>query len=155
MNHDLLNPPPLVMLYEIALPDGVTILRLTKRGEISFQGDIYTEFPITITGLGVAATDEVARPKLSVMNADGLLSSLARQGILEGSKVRIYTVVDTVDLSGVTAFLPLALRVFYIYQITLLNRQLVEFELRGVGDFPESTLPPRRFYPPEFNAVNL
>lgn len=144
-----LNPNPLVSLFSILLVDG-TFIPLTQRGPLTFQGITYIQYNLSLSGEASNSSGEKTRPRLTLVNPDGVLSVLARSNKLEGAKV-----VRNLVLAGDNGFDLVQVDLWFLFQVTALNRQLVEVELRGIGDFPQTLIPPRKYYPPEFNHVSL
>lgn len=144
----LLSADPIVPLYTLLLVTG-EVIRATPRGTLTFGPHTFNQFPITLEGEALTSSGEKVRPKMTLVNPDGLLSTFARQNKLEGAKITRQLVVAGAELTLVK------LDVWYIYQITALNRQMITLELRAISDYPQTLLPPRKFYPPEFSHVSV
>lgn len=121
-------------------------------GDIIWQGQTYTSIPLEATGFEFDGT-RFPRPKLSVANANGVLSALVRQyDDLVGSKVtRKRTTARYLDAANFISGNPTANpaehlpdEIYYIVQKTGENRVQIDFELGSALDLSGVMLPKRQ-----------
>lgn len=149
----------LVELFELdATSLGGSVLRFHNGkngigGDVVWQGNTYSAFPIEAEGFEYNAAGQMPRPKLRVANATGLLGALVRTyGDLIGSKLtRRRTMVkylDAVNFAGgvnptadPTAYLPDD--VYFVDRKAIENKIVIEFELAAAFDVAGVQLPRR------------
>lgn len=121
-------------------------------GNIVWQGNAYAALPMQAVGFEYDGS-KFPRPKMSVANANGVLSNLVRQyDDLIGSRViRKRTSARYLDAVNFTAGNPnanaseyLPDEIYFIVQKTAENRNHVEFELGSALDLAGVMLPKRQ-----------
>lgn len=155
-----LEPGRIVELFELdATPAGGSVMRfhngLNELGaNVTWDGNIYTAFPIEATGFEFSGRGQLPRPVLRVANVTGLLGALVRtyQDLLGCRLVRKRTLVkylDAVNFPGgvnpaadPTAALPDD--IYFIDRKASESKTLIEFELSAAFDVAGVQLP-RRF----------
>ena len=155
-----LDPSAIVTLFEIdATTVGGTLYRFHSGlnevlGNIVWQGNTYTAFPIVASGFEWNGKGQLPRPKLQVSNVAGTITALVvAYDDLAGVKVtRIRTLakyLDAVNFTGginasadPTAEFPRD--VFYIDRKSAETRDMVEFELASAMDLAGVMLPCRQ-----------
>lgn len=121
---------------------------------VTWQGNVYTAFPIEATGFDFSGRGQMPRPTLRVANVTGLLGALVRtyQDLLGSKLTRRRTLVkylDAVNFPGgtnptadPTAALPDD--VYFIDRKATESKVMIEFELSAAFDVAGVQLP-RRF----------
>lgn len=155
-----LTPSALVELFELDLvPFGGSLLRFHTgtnelRANVTWNGNVYTAFPVHASGFQFNGQGQAARPKMQVANVAGSITALILQyDDLVGAKVtRIRTLakyLDAVNFTGgvnpsadPTAEFPRD--VFYIDRKSAETNELVEFELAPAMDVTGVMLPRRQ-----------
>ncbi len=141
-----------VDLFQIILANNVGVLYLKQNLTTTWQGNSYEGTGIKLEGVASYADDEVARPKLSLFNPDGVFSYLVDQGALENAKVIRYRVMK----EHIDSDLPVYRRQqWFVKRVASLRRGLIGLELRDMIDGQMFMVPGRMFIPPEFPVVSL
>ena len=173
-----INPSAIIELFTLTLDQALhgasTIYRfhagsnLNANGEIVWQGNSYLRFPIKAEGFAYQK-GQLPRPKLTISNATGLISSLlltvneTTQGNdLTGAKVirtrTMFKFIDAVNYSNSvnpTAD-PNAIieeQHFQIDRKSSENREIVEFELAAPMDIAGVNCPKRQCTRSEFPSI--
>lgn len=119
---------------------------------VIWQGQTYQEYPISASGMGVNAQDEV-RPTLTLSNVTGLISGLVTSfGDLVGSKVtRKRTKVIYLDAANFSNGNPTADpnsylpdEIYFVNQKVQENKLQAQFELTSALDLDGFQLPRRQ-----------
>lgn len=120
--------------------------------EVDWQGNTYESTAIKIDGVGRYADDEVARPKLSLFNPEGVYSSLVDQGLLDAATVVRYRVLKyDVDNDR-----PVYRRQQWkVSRIATISSNAIVLELRDLMDGQIFSVPGRMFIPPDFPTVGI
>lgn len=155
-----LSPSAIVVLFEIdATNIGGEVYRFHPgtnglTSDLVWQGNAYSPFPIEATGFEWNGKGQMPRPKLSVSNVLGTVTSLVRlYDDLAGCKVtRIRTLakfLDAVNFPGGTnptadPTAEFARDIYFIDRKANENRDLVEFELAAAIDLAGVGLPRRQ-----------
>ncbi|MFP2239960.1 phage minor tail protein L [Pseudescherichia vulneris] len=119
---------------------------------VIWQGQMYQEYPISVSGMGVNGQDEV-RPTLTLSNVTGLISGLVTSfGDLVGSRVtRKRTKVINLDAANFSngnsiadpnSYLPD--EIYFVNQKVQENKLQAQFELTSALDFDGFQLPRRQ-----------
>lgn len=123
--------------------------------DIIWNGQAYQAFPITAEGFELTGKGTLPRPKLTVSNLAGTISTLIStlpEG-LQGAKVtRLRTLgrfLDAVNFPGsvnptADPFAEFPRQVFYVDRLALENRDVIEFELASVFDLAGVRAPKRQ-----------
>lgn len=148
----LLEADAYVDLFEIALADNQGTLYLKMNKTVEWQGNIYEGTGIQIEGVASFSDDEVARPKLSIWNPEGVFSYLVDKGTLEGALVsRIRVLKFDIDNN-----LPVFRKERWkLSRVVSLKKPVIICELRDMMDGQNFLTPGRMFIPPEFKTVSL
>ena len=81
------NPPTLVPLFDIALPDQ-PLYYTPNHAEIIIDGKDYTPFPVILDEIRDDGKGEIATVQLSCANIDGVLGSYIKQyGNVDGQAI--------------------------------------------------------------------
>jgi lambda family phage minor tail protein L len=155
-----LSPSALVELFELDLtPLGGELVRFhagTNQigGDVTWQGNIYSAFPVQATGFAITGTGTIPRPKMTVANVTGLISAfvLSFNDLLGAKITRKRTLVkylDAVNFPGGTNPTAdpdshLADDVYSIDRKSAENKNAVEFELAAAFDVQGVQLPRRQ-----------
>lgn len=153
VNQDIhkLEPGALLDLYVLDLNNiGVGVVYYFYAGTdtdftpVRFQGQDYSAWPITIEGLEKRGSGAEQRPKATISNFGGLITTdLAAYDDLVGAVIKRrrtfaqYLNTETVDT---TAY---AEELYFIEQKTNENPLFVEFEMASAMDFVDKRLPGR------------
>lgn len=148
-----LTADAIVNLYEIQLRTEPVTIRLCDTTTRTWQGDTWELYGIKISGEKRSADDEEARPRLQLMNPDGVFNELLRQRMLDRATVIRYRVL----LQHIEADVPIyQRRMWYVSRISdYASTDTITAELRSMIEGPRARLPARQFIPPEFPMVRL
>lgn len=148
-----LTADALIDLYEIQLRTESATIRVKNDSPATYLGQFYEGFPIEITGESRSAEDEEARPRLRVMNPEGVFNSLVRQKLLDRATVIRRRVLLQHLEQDVAIFQQ---RMWYVSRISeVLAGQSVQMELRSMTEGPNFMIPARMYMPPSFPMVRL
>jgi lambda family phage minor tail protein L len=149
-----LETDAMVDLFKIQLNQtaGSTILCITDKQQVTWQGMTFEALACNLTGVGVNTNGQWMRPKFTVANPDGLFSAFVAQGKMDGAIITRYRVAKPDVDMNVGRF---AMNVWRQSKTLNMAKMLVTFELRSPLDGPMFKLPARAFYPPEYPHVSL
>lgn len=141
-----------VDLFEITLADKSTRLFFKKDKDGTYQGNTYEGTGIKLDGVAKYADDEVARPKLSLFNPDGVFSSLVDKHLLDSAQItRIRVLKDDFDNDR-----PVYRRQRWrVSRVATVKKGVIGLELRDMLDGQNFLTPGRMFIPPDFPAVSI
>ena len=156
-----LDPSVIIDMYEVdttSLPGGGYLRFHAGVSELSteivWQGNIYTSFPVEITGFEYNSEGASPRPKLSVANVSGLISKLAYDnndliGLKVVRKRTFKKYLDRVNFpGGVNPYADpnahFTDEIYYIDRKSMENKLVVEFELVSALDLQGIMLPRRQ-----------
>lgn len=149
-SHDL-EVDALVRLFEIRLANN-TIFRLCPSREVTWRGKLYEQVPVQLTGIERNSGGKLNRPKLSLVNPDGMFTGAVHRGELDHAEVTRLRILRP-DLEANRDF---AIReIFRVARIVTLQKNMVVVELRDVLDGHYFEVPARKYQPPEFPFVRL
>lgn len=140
-----------IYLLKIKMPDGRYIF-ICDSFEIDYLGDKYQYLEFTMSGDKQSQTGEKSRPTLNITNPNYFLNPLALSGELIGALVTRYQLEASFD--GSTQIQLVRSNQWKIYQISGVSTNLV-LQLRTLVDSASRTIPPRQYFPPMFNHVNV
>ena len=140
-----------IYLLKIKLPDGRYIF-ICDSFEIEYLGDKYQFLEFNMSGDKESQTGERSRPTINLTNPNYFLNPLALSGALVGALVTRYQLEATFD--GSTQIQLVRSNQWKIYQISGISTNLV-LQLRTLVDSANRTIPPRQYFPPLFNHVNV
>jgi len=155
------SPGSLVILYELDATSisGGGITRFHDgtnelQGDIVWDGDTYSAFPIEADGFMLQSKGALPRPTVTIANADGIMSALIiGLNDLIGAKVtRIRTFskyLDAVNFVGGTnptadPTIKFSDDIFYVARKVLHNNKAIKFELAAPNDVLGVKLPRRQ-----------
>lgn len=148
-----LQAEALVDLFEIHMKGEIpSVVRINNVRNITWQGNLYEGLACQLTGTARSSDDEVNRPMLTIMNPDGIFKPYVAQGVLDGATVyrkRLLRSMLEADVNMCET------NVWFVGRIAVLTSQTIGLELRNLSDGPNSTIPARMFYPPEYPVVSL
>lgn len=140
-----------VNLLKIQLTDGRFIF-ICDSFDIDYLNDKYKFLEFTISGDKETQSGERTRPTLDISNPNMFLNKLALSGDLLGALVVRYQLeasyVKDVQLKLIKS------NRWKLYQLTGVSTTVV-FQLRTLADNAGRTIPPRQYYPPLFNHINV
>lgn len=155
-----LAPSAIVEVYEIDASDlGAGIFRFHSgtnglNENLIWQGNVYTKFPVEVTGFEVNGQGQVPRPKMKISNYLGSITTLllAYKDLIGAKVTRKRTLVKYLDVGNFpgglnptadsTASFPDD--VFFIDRKANENRNVIEFELASVMDLSGVQVPRRQ-----------
>lgn len=142
-----------VNLYEIQLRTEPSTLRVCDSVDTTWQGNLYEQFGLALTGEKRSANDEEARPQLQIFNPEGLFNPLIRQRLLDRATI----IRRKVLLKHIELDLPIyEQRMWYVSRVADATAgQSVTLELRSMIEGPNARVPARQYIPPEFPMVRL
>ena len=124
--------------------------RVCDQTNIVWQGVDWERLPWQISGEGMSADTEMARPSLMMPNHDRRFSYYSESGLLEGASISIFE-VHPLELQTKQA----RVRNYILARVSGDNELQITFELRTPSDGPNYKLPARRYMAPEFPSVKL
>lgn len=141
-----------VDLFQIHLSDGATKIFLKMNNTVTWGGDTYEGVGIQIEGVGNYSDEQVSRPKLTILNPDGIYSSLVNDGLLDNAKIYRYRVLkEHLDLNK-----PIYRKQRWrVSRVVSLKTPYIVLELRDMLDGQMFLTPGRMYIPPEFKSVSL
>ena len=140
-----------IYLLKIKLPDGRYIF-ICDSFEIEYLGDKYQFLEFNMSGDKESQTGERSRPTINLTNPNYFLNPLALSGALVGALVTRYQLEATFD--GSTQIQLVRSNQCKVYQISGISTNLV-LQLRTLVDSANRMIPPRQYFPPLFNHVNV
>ena len=140
-----------IYLLKIKLPDGRYIF-ICDSFEIEYLGDKYQFLEFNMSGDKESQTGERSRPTINLTNPNYFLNPLALSGALVGALVTRYQLEATFD--GSTQVQLVRSNQWKVYQISGISTNLV-LQLRTLVDSANRMIPPRQYFPPLFNHVNV
>ena len=140
-----------IYLLKIKLPDGRYIF-ICDSFEIEYLGDKYQLLEFNMSGDKESQTGERSRPTINLTNPNYFLNPLALSGALVGALVTRYQLEATFD--GSTQVQLVRSNQWKVYQISGISTNLV-LQLRTLVDSANRMIPPRQYFPPLFNHVNV
>lgn len=146
-----LSADPYVDLYHIQLRSGANFY--IKEGDpVHWNGNDWESLPISLTGVSVSTDEKVSRPKLQVVNPEGVFSRI----ILDGDLDKAFLYRFRVLRRDIDADRPVyQAQMWLIWMCTSITKNYVEFELRNPMDGNNFYVPARQYIPPEFPAVTF
>jgi phage-related protein len=147
-----LEADALVSLWEIQLANSPARIYLRYGPTVTWQSKTFSGSVIVMSGEGDYSGEEVARPTLTFRNPDGAFSNFAATGALERSIVVRYEVLQAHLLANLNIY---QRRIWMLSRPTVLTKEQIQVELRGLTDIPNFEVPVRMFMPPEFPFVSV
>lgn len=140
-----------VDLFHIQLRSGSNFY--IKNGDpISWGGNDWESLPISLSGYEVSSDEQVSRPKLQIVNPDGVFSKVILDGEMNKAYIYRYRVLRR-DLEADRPVYQMLM--WLIWYPTLINKHYVEFELRNPMDGNNFYVPARQYLPPDFPTVTF
>lgn len=139
-------------LFEITLNDKSTIIRLSQLPTFTWDGKIWEQRGIRVTGERRTSSDEEVRPKLQVQQQDGEFNVYIQNGVLENAIITRYLALKEHIDQDIVLY---SKRSWYISRVAQHTRDAVGCELRSLHEGPKILVPARIFAPPEFPLVRL
>jgi len=143
----------LVDLFEVQLAALPVIWRFKDDGEATWQGNTYEHWPCQFTGDERTADAKEARPKLRIVNPEGVFNSFVMGGNVERATVIRRRLLRRHLASNSNIY---EQRIWYVSRIPeMISGQAVTLELRNMSEGPRFMIPVRQFIPPEFPFVTV
>lgn len=121
-------------------------------GHITWGGENYLPFPISISNVGFSIDDAPARPTLTISNISKLFGMLSFtiQDVIGAKVTYIRTFADYIGGDGALSAPPLR---FFIARKTSHNLSNIAFELRSPVDKERAFFPKRQMLKTEFPGL--
>lgn len=150
----LLQPDPYIDFFDIRVNPGAqaTRLFLTSHPDVTWNNQLWTNFPVELTGADLKTGGELVRPQLRMGNPGAVFSYLISANQIYSGTVRRYRVLRRHLDANVASYLT---NLWDIGKVASLNRDYLVLELRSPLDRHDYNLPARQFFPPEFPYVKL
>lgn len=140
-----------VELFEFTFrPSGKMYLK--KNNDAIWQGRTWEGIGIQLSGVGQSAGEEISRPRLAVVNPNGIFSAHIVAGRVDRATMNRYRVLKTHFDNDTNIY---RRQTWMISRVISMNSKLVQMELRELSDGPNTILPARVFAPPEFPVVSI
>lgn len=140
-----------VDLFHIQLRNGSNFF--IKSGDpVFWNGNDWESLPISLTGYEINSDEKSSRPKLQVVNPEGIFSKIILDGDLDKAFCYRYRVLRR-DLDQNRPVYQMLM--WIIWTATSINKNYVEFELRNPMDGNNFYIPARQYLPPEFPSVTF
>lgn len=155
-----LSPGTIINLVEVDLTElGDSIYRFHNgtnelNASVTWQGNVYTQFPIELTGFETSTQGALARPTLKIANVSGLIVPLLKgfDDLIGGKITRKRTMLKYLDAvnfdGGVNLTADPAVYfsddIYFIDRKVAANKVFVEFELVSSLDLNGIKLPRRQ-----------
>lgn len=146
-----LSADPYVDLFHIQLRDGSNLY--IKEGDpVHWNGNDWESLPISFTGYEVKSDGQVSRPKLQVVNPEGVFSRIVMDGTIDKATLFRYRVLRRdIDLDNPVY----QLLQWTIWMCTGITKNYMTFECRNPMDGNNFYVPARQYLPPEFPTVTF
>lgn len=146
-----LSADPYVDLFHISLKSGGSFF--IKPGDpVVWNGNTWESLPISLSGFEMNSEGKASRPKLQIVNPNGVFSRLILDGDLDKANIYRYRVLR----KNIDADKPVyQLNMWLIWMATSITKNYVEFELRNPMDGNNFITPARQYMPPDFPTVTL
>jgi lambda family phage minor tail protein L len=140
-----------VDLFHIQLRNGSNFY--IKNGDPIFWGQHdWESLPVSLSGYEISSDESVSRPKLQIVNPDGVFSKVILDGEMNKAYIYRYRVLRK-DLEQDNPVYQMLM--WLIWYPTLINKNYVEFELRNPLDGNNFYVPARQYLPPDFPTVTF
>lgn len=140
-----------VDLFHIQLRSGANFY--IKNGDpVHWNDHDWESLPISLTGYEVSSDEKASRPKLQMVNPEGVFSKIILDGDMDKAFIYRYRVLRR----DIDADRPIFQRLMWlIWMPTSITTNYVEFELRNPMDGNNFYIPARQYMPPEFPTVTF
>lgn len=140
-----------VDLFHIALTNG-TKLYLKTGDPVTWNGMDWEPLPLYFSGYEISSEGQASRPKLKVINPEGVFSRIVLDGDLDRAWVYRYRVLRRHIDQDKPIF---QMNCWLLWNCTSITRDYMEFELRNPLDGNNFYIPARQYMPPEFPTVTF
>lgn len=150
----LLDADGVIELFKIQ-PTSGGVVYLKPGADATWQGNTYTGFPCTLSGLKRTTESSSMQPRFSMGQPNIDLSAfkpLVHDGYLDGATFTYYRVLLTHILSNTNIA---DIKIFRIKRVVTYSRTQIVLDLSSAADAMQFTLPNLQYYPPAFPAVML
>lgn len=140
-----------VDLFHIQLRNGSNFY--IKEGDsVEWNGNFWESLPISLSGYEINSDEKVSRPRLQIVNPEGVFSKIILDGDIDKAFIYRYRVLRRdIDLNRPV----FQMLMWLIWVPTSITKNYVEFELRNPMDGNNFYVPARQYLPPEFPAVTF
>ena len=141
-----------VNLFKIVTVDQNEIYMCDTFTISDFLGDEYRFMSCALQGAGQSFTNEYVRPQFSFENPNFMFNQYVLEKNLDYAQIVHYEMIfDTSE--GINGQV-ISTNVWQIYQVSNVSTQIT-VKLRALSDCPNTNIPPRSYYAPEFSSVNV
>lgn len=141
-----------VNLFKVVTIDQNEIYMCDSFTVEDFLGDKYLYTSCALQGAGQSFNNEYIRPTFIFANPSFMYNQYALGKNLDLAQIVHYEMVfDTSE--GINGQV-IASTVWQVYQLVNVSTNIT-LKLRALSDCPNTTVPPRAFYSPEFSSVNV
>lgn len=141
-----------VDLFHIQLRNGSNLYLKNGGDSVDWNGHTWEALPISFNGYEVKSDGQVSRPKLQVVNPDGVFSKIVLDGDLDKAFFYRYRVLRS-DIDNNRAVYQMLM--WLIWQCVEINKNYISFELRNPLDGNNFYIPARQYIAPEFPTVTF
>jgi len=134
----------IVQLYQLTLKKTSTVLRFRDGPAITWQGNLYNNWPSSLVGDGQNSDGEAVRPTLTIFNPDGALTPLEEDGEFELAILVVKEVLQDHLLANVNISRS---RTWFISKAIDVSRSSISLQCHTTVDIPNYSVP-GRFYGP-------
>lgn len=127
-------------------------LYLTAMNQRTWQGKTWESVPVVLVGYGQNSSGEQNRPKLSVVNPNGVFTKYVHQGWTDNAIVTRFRVLRSHMEANINSYVK---HVWRVSKPLAVGQGAASFELRGALDGQNFLIPARAFMPPDFPHVSL
>lgn len=140
-----------VNLFKIVTVDQKEIYLCDSFTVQDFLGDEYTFMSCAISGNSQTFNNEYVRPMFEFENPNFMFNQYLLGKNLDYALITHYEMQFESE-DGLDGLL-LATSVWQVYQVSGISTKIT-LRLRAISDCPNTTIPPRAYYAPEFSSVN-
>ena len=134
----------IVKLYKLTLRKTGTIVYFRNGPEITWQGNLYNNWPCSLEGDGFNADGESKRPTLTIYNPEGALTPTEEQGEFDLAILVVKEVLQDHLLANVNIFKQ---RTWFISKALDVSRSSISLQCHTTVDVPNFAVPGRFFSP--------
>lgn len=140
-----------VNLFKIVTVDQNEIYMCDTFKVADFLGDEYRFTSCGLQGAGQSFTNEYIRPMFNFENPNYMYNQYVLGKNLDYAQLVHYEMLF--DSSNGLDGKVIATNIWQVYQVSGIGTQIT-LKLRALSDCPNTTIPPRGYYAPEFTSVN-
>lgn len=128
------------------------LLNFTPQKTVTWQGQTWSNMPIALTDYVRNTRGEMARPKMTIANPEGVFSEYVHARWMDNAEVvRLRVLGQHLD-ADVNSYLK---NTWKVRKVMNLSRVIAVFELGDILDGPSFVLPAKAYYPPDYPTVSI